>query len=75
MLGLTIRALYRRSSLRAAVGLLAIINFVGMWFTLLVPETAGKSLEELGGDNQPETTTISETDPKIDAEMTTNVAP
>jgi PHS family inorganic phosphate transporter-like MFS transporter len=37
--------------LRETLGLLAAINFAGMWFTLLIPETKGKSLEELNGED------------------------
>ncbi|XP_028780690.1 inorganic phosphate transporter 1-4-like [Neltuma alba] len=33
---------------------LAVINFVGMLFTFLVPESKGKSLEELGRENDGE---------------------
>ena len=32
--------------------MLAAINFVGVAFTFLIPETAGKSLEELNGENE-----------------------
>ncbi|KAF8016476.1 hypothetical protein BT93_H1866 [Corymbia citriodora subsp. variegata] len=32
--------------------LLGVINFIGMLFTLLVPESKGKSLEELTGENE-----------------------
>ena len=31
--------------------MLGVINFIGMLFTLLVPESKGKSLEELSGEN------------------------
>lgn len=31
--------------------MLGIVNFLGMLFTLLVPEAKGKSLEELSGEN------------------------
>ena len=31
--------------------MLGVINFIGMLFTLLVPEAKGKSLEELSGEN------------------------
>lgn len=34
------------------------INFLGMLFTLLVPETKGKSLEELTGENEEERSSI-----------------
>jgi PHS family inorganic phosphate transporter-like MFS transporter len=37
--------------LRETLGLLAAVNFAGMWFTLLIPETKGKSLEELNGED------------------------
>jgi PHS family inorganic phosphate transporter-like MFS transporter len=37
--------------LRATLGVLAAINFCGMFFTLLIPETKGKSLEELNGED------------------------
>ena len=36
-------------SVAGALGILAGTNFLGMWFTLLVPEPMGKSLEELNG--------------------------
>jgi len=35
-----------------ALGILAGINFLGMLFTFLVPETKGKTLEELNGEKQ-----------------------
>ncbi|KAM7277924.1 hypothetical protein ACFE04_005058 [Oxalis oulophora] len=35
--------------------ILGIVNFLGMGFTLLVPESKGKSLEELTGENEEET--------------------
>jgi len=38
--------------LRGALGILAGINFVGMWFTCLIPETKGRSLEELSGESE-----------------------
>ena len=38
--------------LRASLGLLAGINFAGMCFTALLPETKGKSLEELNGEDR-----------------------
>ena len=34
-----------------ALGVLAGINFAGMLFTTLIPETKGKSLEELNGED------------------------
>jgi PHS family inorganic phosphate transporter-like MFS transporter len=34
--------------------MLGVINFAGMLFTLLVPESKGKSLEELTGENEGE---------------------
>jgi hypothetical protein len=37
--------------LRQALGVLAAINFAGMLFTVLIPETKGKSLEELNGED------------------------
>ena len=37
--------------LRESLGMLAAINFAGSLFTLLIPETKGKSLEELNGEN------------------------
>ncbi|KAM2964346.1 hypothetical protein FF2_022141 [Malus domestica] len=37
--------------------MLGVINFVGMGFTLLVPESKGKSLEELIGENEEEKAT------------------
>ena len=38
--------------MRNALIILGVINFLGMVFTLLVPESKGKSLEELSGENQ-----------------------
>ena len=38
-----------------ALGLLAGINFLGILFTFLIPETAGKSLEELNCDMDEDT--------------------
>lgn len=35
--------------------ILAGCNLLGMGFTLLVPESKGKSLEEMSGENQPVT--------------------
>ncbi|KAB2625633.1 inorganic phosphate transporter 1-4-like [Pyrus ussuriensis x Pyrus communis] len=37
--------------------MLGVINFVGMGFTLLVPESKGKSLEDLTGENEEEKAT------------------
>ncbi|MCI78949.1 phosphate transporter, partial [Trifolium medium] len=34
--------------------MLGVINFAGMLFTLFVPESKGKSLEELTGENEGE---------------------
>ena len=34
-----------------ALGVLAATNFLGMWFTLILPETMGKTLEELNGES------------------------
>ena len=36
--------------LRQSLGLLAAINFVGMMFTFLIPETKGRTLEEINGE-------------------------
>ena len=36
--------------LRESLGLLAAINFVGMLFTFLIPETKGRTLEEINGE-------------------------
>jgi len=36
--------------LRASLGILAATNFLGMLFTFLLPETNGKTLEELSGE-------------------------
>ena len=38
--------------LRATLGALAAINFAGMWFTLLIPETKGRALEEINGEDK-----------------------
>jgi len=35
---------------QGALGILAGTNFLGIWFTFLVPETRGKTLEELNGE-------------------------
>lgn len=35
--------------------MLGVINFVGMLLTFLVPESKGKSLEDLTGENEEET--------------------
>lgn len=40
--------------IRYSLIMLAVINFVGMLFTFLVPESKGKSLEELSGENDGE---------------------
>ena len=40
--------------IRHSLIMLGVINFVGMLFTLLVPESKGKSLEELTGENADE---------------------
>ncbi|KAJ1376030.1 Phosphate permease [Sesbania bispinosa] len=37
--------------------ILGVINFLGMMFTFLVPESKGKSLEEISGEAEEETTT------------------
>ncbi|KAI9087480.1 hypothetical protein K1719_030620 [Acacia pycnantha] len=37
--------------IRYSLIMLAMINFIGMLFTILVPESKGKSLEELSGEN------------------------
>ena len=37
--------------LRQALGVLAAINFAGMLFTTLIPETKGKTLEEINGED------------------------
>jgi PHS family inorganic phosphate transporter-like MFS transporter len=39
---------------RRSLIVLGIVNFLGMLFTLLVPEAKGKSLEELSGENADE---------------------
>ncbi|KAF8016477.1 hypothetical protein BT93_H1867 [Corymbia citriodora subsp. variegata] len=52
--------------------MLGVINFLGMLFTLLVPESKGKSLEELTGENeddpgqteQPQEVSAARTDPE-----------
>jgi PHS family inorganic phosphate transporter-like MFS transporter len=36
--------------LRQALGVLAAINFVGVCFTFLIPETKGRTLEEINGE-------------------------
>jgi len=36
---------------QGALGILAGTNFLGIWFTFLLPETMGKTLEELNGEN------------------------
>ncbi|KAL5711834.1 Low affinity inorganic phosphate transporter 1 [Ranunculus cassubicifolius] len=33
---------------------LGVVNFLGMMFTFLVPESKGKSLEEMSGENEPD---------------------
>ena len=38
--------------IQGALGVLAATNFLGMLFTVLVPETKGKSLEELNGEQE-----------------------
>ena len=39
--------------LQWSLGILAITNGLGFLFTFLVPETKGKSLEDLSGENHP----------------------
>lgn len=48
------RALYGNKGigLQKTLGILAAINFVGMLFTFLVPETKGQSLEQLAGEGE-----------------------
>ncbi|VFQ73155.1 unnamed protein product [Cuscuta campestris] len=41
-----------RVGVRNSLIVLAVVNFLGIVFTLLVPESKGKSLEELSRDNQ-----------------------
>lgn len=38
--------------IQASLGILAGTNFLGMLFTVLVPETNGKTLEELNGETE-----------------------
>ena len=40
-------------SLQGALGILAATNFLGMLFTFVLPETNGKTLEELSGETAP----------------------
>ena len=40
--------------LQASLGILAATNFLGMLFTFLLPETNGKTLEELSGETEGE---------------------
>jgi PHS family inorganic phosphate transporter-like MFS transporter len=40
--------------LRASLGIMAAVNAVGMMFTLLIPETKGRSLEEINGEAEEE---------------------
>lgn len=45
---------------RNSLIVLGVVNFLGMLFTLLVPESKGKSLEEMSGENQEEDTPLEE---------------
>ncbi|KAF8111646.1 hypothetical protein N665_0073s0006 [Sinapis alba] len=47
-------ALVKAVGMRMTLLIMAGISFVGLLFTLLVPETNGKSLEELSGEAEPE---------------------
>ncbi|KAK4266138.1 hypothetical protein QN277_027104 [Acacia crassicarpa] len=42
--------------------MLAVINFIGMLFTILLPESKGKSLEELSGENDDDEESVEATD-------------
>ncbi|CAM6103952.1 unnamed protein product [Calypogeia fissa] len=42
------------SSSQMLLGLIAICNFIGFGFTFLLPETTGKTLEELSGESTPD---------------------
>ncbi|CAM6119392.1 unnamed protein product [Calypogeia fissa] len=42
------------SSSQILLGLIAICNFIGFGFTFLLPETTGKTLEELSGESTPD---------------------
>lgn len=47
---------YRPSNgVKNSLIMLGVINFVGMFLTFLVPESKGKSLEDLTGENEEET--------------------
>ncbi|XP_010262309.1 PREDICTED: inorganic phosphate transporter 1-4-like [Nelumbo nucifera] len=45
---------------RYSLVMLGVINFFGMVFTLLVPESKGKSLEEMSGENEEENENVTE---------------
>ncbi|XP_022871378.1 inorganic phosphate transporter 1-4-like [Olea europaea var. sylvestris] len=56
---------------RNALIVLGCVNFLGMLFTFLVPESKGKSLEEMSRENEDENGTESEMRPQGGCEMRT----
>lgn len=50
--------------------LLAVVNCLGIFFTFLVPEANGKSLEEMSGENEEEETDAAVVDPQASSNRT-----
>ncbi|KAK6645957.1 hypothetical protein PHAVU_L002047 [Phaseolus vulgaris] len=59
--------------LRNTLIVLSVINFFGFLFTFLVPESKGKSLEEMSGEAEENNTVITESAVETDLEITTSV--
>jgi PHS family inorganic phosphate transporter-like MFS transporter len=43
---------------------LGVVNFFGMVFTFLVPESKGKSLEEMSGENETDEGSVPNVEPR-----------